>query len=145
MNIELTKGQYEKLVEMVYLGNWIINSIRAPDDIIKEYEEAEQFFYSHSKKFGTSKQIKFDEGTGEYDPTNFLEDSMQSFLDEYEDDAFWDSLIEKLSDIEIYNNKINPSLEEIFKIREKYETEFVNNGLARVRLDWTGNRTSQEE
>ena len=50
--IEFTKEQYEALLKLVYLGNWLINSHRNLDQIEKKYEEIEQYLFSKSKDFG---------------------------------------------------------------------------------------------
>lgn len=45
MKIELTKQQYETLLELMYLGNWMANSHRTTD-LISRYEEMEQLIHS---------------------------------------------------------------------------------------------------
>ena len=37
MKIELTERQYRYLLDLVYIGNWVLNSTRE-DDRIKEYD-----------------------------------------------------------------------------------------------------------
>lgn len=49
MKIELTKEQYRKLVELVYLGNWLVNAHREAGECLQEYEESEQHFLSFYK------------------------------------------------------------------------------------------------
>lgn len=45
MTIDLTSGEFRQLLDMVYIGNWILNSTRG-DDRIVEYDRIE------SKIFG---------------------------------------------------------------------------------------------
>ena len=33
MKLELTKKQYRRLLDMVYIGNWVLNSTRGEDRI----------------------------------------------------------------------------------------------------------------
>ena len=40
MKIELTEQQYRYLLDLVYIGNWVLNSTRE-DDRIKEYDQVE--------------------------------------------------------------------------------------------------------
>ena len=45
MQIELTKKQYRRLLDLVYIGNWVLNSTRGTDrfsdyEAIGEYEDA---------------------------------------------------------------------------------------------------------
>ena len=51
MKIELSKEQYQCLVRLVMAGNWLINSHRAGDEILEEYEEMEQYILSLAKQF----------------------------------------------------------------------------------------------
>ena len=40
MKIELTEKQFRRLLDLVYIGNWVLNSTRG-DDRIREYDEVE--------------------------------------------------------------------------------------------------------
>lgn len=44
MKIELTERQYRYLLDLVYIGNWVLNSTRE-DDRIKEYDQVESRFF----------------------------------------------------------------------------------------------------
>jgi hypothetical protein len=37
MKIEFTKGQFENLMKLAYLGNWMINGFRIKDEQVKEF------------------------------------------------------------------------------------------------------------
>ena len=50
MRIDLTKEQYDKLIELVYVGNLVINGNRLQDEQIKKYNEVEQHIYSFFKR-----------------------------------------------------------------------------------------------
>ena len=65
----LTKDQYENLIKLVYLGNWMINGIRLHDEQIKEYEELEQYIFSFAKDAGMEKYIVYDDGSKKYFPS----------------------------------------------------------------------------
>ena len=47
MKIELTEQQFRYLLDLVYIGNWVINSTRE-DDRIEEYDQVEGKVFSHS-------------------------------------------------------------------------------------------------
>ena len=51
MNIELTNLEYRRLLDMVYIGNWILNSIRG-NDRFYDYDvvESKIFSYCHENK-----------------------------------------------------------------------------------------------
>ena len=46
MKIELTEQQFRYLLDLVYIGNWVINSTRE-NDRIKEYDRVESLIFSH--------------------------------------------------------------------------------------------------
>lgn len=39
MKINFTKAQYERLLGLAYIGNWIINAHEVPSDIVGEYKK----------------------------------------------------------------------------------------------------------
>ena len=42
MNVELTKKEFRRLLDMVYIGNWVLNSIRG-EDRFADYDQVEIF------------------------------------------------------------------------------------------------------
>ena len=40
MQIELTRKQYRRLLDLVYIGNWVLNSTRGTDRF-SDYDEVE--------------------------------------------------------------------------------------------------------
>ena len=40
MKIDLTEKQFRRLLDLVYVGNWVMNSTRG-DDRIREYDDVE--------------------------------------------------------------------------------------------------------
>jgi hypothetical protein len=45
MNIELSKKEFRRLLDLVYIGNWVLNSIRE-DDRFEDYDELEEKIFS---------------------------------------------------------------------------------------------------
>ena len=50
MKIELTEKQFRRLLDLVYIGNWVLNSTRG-DDRIREYDEVESLWQSMCFQF----------------------------------------------------------------------------------------------
>ena len=148
MKIRFTKEQYENLIKLVYLGNWMINAIRSGakgDEIIQKYEDIEQYIYSFAKDFGLEEHIEFDEEFNKFFPTrNFEENSgVDQYRDEYEDEFFWDELIDRFARrdfIKEYGRKVIEKMD--FKERiekehpfiEKYAEEFQEHGIDRLKI-----------
>ena len=51
MQLDLTTKQYRRLLDMAYIGNWILNSTRG-DDRFKDYDEVESLLFSKAKELG---------------------------------------------------------------------------------------------
>ena len=49
MQIQLSNREFRRLLDLVYVGNWIMNSTRE-DDRILEYDELESKIFSHCMK-----------------------------------------------------------------------------------------------
>ena len=47
MKLELTKKQYRRLLDMVYIGNWILNSTRG-EDRFTDYDDLESLLFSRA-------------------------------------------------------------------------------------------------
>ena len=45
MKLELTDRQFRYLLDLVYIGNWVLNSTRG-DDRIEEYDQVESAVFS---------------------------------------------------------------------------------------------------
>jgi len=48
MELKLNKEQYEKLLELVYLGNWMVNAYRT-DDYLEEYSDVVSHIFSQAE------------------------------------------------------------------------------------------------
>ena len=46
MELHLTEKQYRRLLDLVYIGNWVLNSARG-DDRIRDYDKVESLVFSH--------------------------------------------------------------------------------------------------
>ena len=60
MKIELTEQQYRYLLDLVYIGNWVINSTRE-NDRIREYDQVESLIFSHCLQHKMSKLVELKE------------------------------------------------------------------------------------
>jgi hypothetical protein len=142
MNIKLSKDQFEKLLELVYLGNWVVNSHRA-DDRLEDYDKTAEHILSFAPAAGLKDRVDFDEFEGRYFPSRKLEESLLGVLDDYDDFIFWNLLVERLAERDLirkygeknverlewddYNQSVGPFL-------KKYEKEIDENGLDRLEI-----------
>ena len=61
MKLELTKKQYRRLLDMVYIGNWILNSTRG-DDRFRDYDEVESLLFSKAGEEGMPTLSELEDG-----------------------------------------------------------------------------------
>jgi hypothetical protein len=142
MQIILTKEQYKKLMELVYLGNWVVNSYRA-EDRLDEYDRMAEHVLSFAPSSGFQDRVEFDEFEGRYFPSRKFDEELQQHIDEYDDDVFWNTLIERLAERDLmraygeetvnkmewdeYDRKIEPLL-------KKYEKEIDDSGVENLEV-----------
>ena len=53
MELKMTQKQFRRLLDLVYIGNWVLNSTRG-DDRIREYDQVESLVFSHCLSQGMS-------------------------------------------------------------------------------------------
>ena len=95
MNIELTKQQFRYLLDLVYIGNWVINSTRE-NDRIKEYDQVESLIFSHCLEQKMSKLVELYQG--ELIPSRpFADGGIHHAIEHYEDSMFSEILAEELA------------------------------------------------
>ena len=95
MNIELTRQQFRYLLDLVYIGNWVINSTRE-NDRIKEYDQVESLIFSHCLEQKMSKLVELYQG--ELIPSRpFADGGIHNAIEHYEDIMFYEILAEELA------------------------------------------------
>ena len=51
MKIDLTEKQFRRLLDLVYVGNWVMNSTRG-DDRFKDYDDVESLLFAKAREEG---------------------------------------------------------------------------------------------
>ena len=149
MEINLTAEQYKTLVEMLYLGEWMINSSRVPGQTIKKYEELEQHVYSFAKAAGLERYIEYDEESKQFFPSKEFEmaSEAEEYRAEFENETFWDELIERLSLRDLVRQLGEETVEKLdgaerYKRQsvfiDKYNKEFEKHGIENLELAHAG-------
>ena len=95
MNIELTDQQYRYLLDLVYIGNWVMNSTRE-NDRIREYDQVESLIFSYAPTCGMRKLAE--RLDGEIIPSRaFADGGIHEVIADYEDVAFYEVLAEEMA------------------------------------------------
>lgn len=95
MNLELTNKQYRRLLDMVYIGNWVLNSARG-EDRFRDYDEVESLLFAKAPEVGMNTLCQLWEG--EIVPSQaFAEGGIHEAIIDYENSVFFDILAEELT------------------------------------------------
>jgi len=145
IEIKFTKEQYRNLVDLVYLGNWMVNAIRETGKQIQKYEDVEQHIYSYTKEGGLENLIEFDDKLSEFFPSREFEEEtdVEKFRVEYNDEIFWDELIDRLArrdfimeygEDDIREMTWKERTEKEYPFLEKYKEKFVKYGIKNLEI-----------
>ena len=134
MNIELSKKQFRRLLDMVYIGNWILNATRG-DQRFRDYDEVESLLFARAALEGMPALAELYQG--EIIPSKaFVEGGIHEAIAEYENNVFFDILAEDLARRDMNDAPIDESnLAELTSRMEVYLTEFEKNGTDNVTVD----------
>lgn len=131
MKIELTNTEFRRLIDLVYVGNWVLNSTRT-DDRIEDYDIIEEKMFSLCPGNGMSALTQ--RFRGHYLPSKAYEDGgIHEAIDEYEYDAFFDILAEELA-MRDMRDAGDESGESLYRRMEEYLAEFEESGIENLRL-----------
>ncbi|MCL6614132.1 MAG: hypothetical protein K6U03_05905 [Firmicutes bacterium] len=142
MQINLTPEQYEILIKLVYLGNWVVNGALTPDERLPDFDEVEELVYAQAGGLAEEMGLVRDE-KGRFFPSAALEDELMEFIDDYEEDCFWDhlsqrlayrDLVEELGEEAVEMMPPNERAEALYRHEERYDREFEESGLEDLRL-----------
>ena len=134
MELELTNKQFRRLLDMVYIGNWILNSTRG-EDRFRDYDEVESLLFTKAVQAGMPTLAEVYEG--EIIPSRaFAEGGIHEAIMEYENNVFFDILAEDLARRDMDDVPIDEhNFEELAQRMEAYITEFEAHGTDNISVD----------
>ena len=129
MQIELTDLEYRRLLDLVYIGNWVLNSTRG-DDRFQDYDDLE------SKIFALSPALS-ELWNGVVVPSKaFAEGGIHEAIAFYEDNVFYQILAEELSRRDMdYPEITEDNYDEIITRMDRYMSEFRCSGVDHLILE----------
>ena len=134
MQIELSEKEYRRLLDMVYIGNWILNSARG-DDRFEDYDRVEEKIFSLAPSQGMTSLVQIWQGHI-YPSQAFADGGIHEAIADYEDAVFFDILAEELARRDLgLEDKDPEDLSELNQRREEYLDEFDRNGLDTVTVE----------
>lgn len=98
MKVEFSPEQYKKLINLVYLGNYMVNGVRTPEDMIVEYQELENYILSHASEAGLANLVSMEEGKACPSPALDMDDELNEIIGIYDEVTFMDELEARLEE-----------------------------------------------
>ena len=134
MQIELTKKEFRRLLDLVYIGNWVLNSTRG-DNRFEDYDHVESKLFGLCK--GTGMQTLVEDWNDTTIPSQaYQEGGIHEAIAFYEDNVFYEILAEELSRRDMGYVDITPeNYEEITGRMGQYMMEFQQSGVDRLVLE----------
>ena len=131
MLMELTTKQLRRLLDLVYIGNWILNSTRESDRI-QEYDDVESLVFAQCERAGMP--TLYECADGEVVPSRaFAEGGIHEAIMDYEDTVFFEILAEELARRDMQEEDLDEGdLDELNERITAYIDEFERNGTDNI-------------
>ena len=134
MQLELSKKEFRRLLDMAYIGNWILNSTRGTDRF-QDYDNVESLLFDKARQEGMTALAE--RYLGETVPSRaFVEGGIHEAIMEYENNVFFDILAEDLARRDMDDAPIDETnYAELSHRIEAYINEFEENGTDNILVD----------
>lgn len=143
IQLDFTEEEFRKLMEVMYIADWVTNAHKIPDRKSNPYYALDQRIMAQAKAAGCGDLVE-DPGKGkELFPSKKLEEKCHGTLDEYDNDTFWDELVNRLALRDIEEERGADALEAmspeeriavIGEMEERYQTETEMHGIDRLEI-----------
>ena len=134
MELHLTEKQYRRLLDLVYIGYWVLNSTRGVD-LIQDYDKVESHIFSHCLDHGMAALVELYDG--EIIPSRaFAEGGIHEAIMAYEDVTFFEILAEELALRDLDAERATAeNYDEVMDRMEQYMGEFEAHGTDHISVD----------
>ena len=134
MNIELTPKEFRRLLDLVYVGNWVLNSTRGSDRF-EDYDDLQEKMFALCAKNGM-KEL-YTTWYGHTFPSRAYEEGgIHEAIADYEDAVFFDILAEELARRDMHLEDTDPEdMTELTHRMDEYISEFEANGIDNLTID----------
>ena len=134
MQINLTNKEFRLLLDLVYIGNWVLNSTRG-DDRFAQYDDIETKLFSLCRE--NNMKVLVEKWNGIDVPSKaYAEGGIHEAIAYYEDNVFYQILAEELSRRDMEYPVINEeNYDEIVGRMERYMSEFQVSGVDHLILE----------
>ena len=134
MKLELTDQEFRYLLDLVYIGNWVLNSTRG-DDRIEEYDQVESTVFSQCLPQRMPKLVE--QYRGNLIPSRaFADGGIHEAIMAYEDNTFFEILAQELALRDMDDPPITQdNYDEVMERMNAYLGEFEQHGTDHITVD----------
>ena len=134
MKIELTELEFRRLLDMAYIGNWVLNSTRG-NDRFADYDKVESLLFSYCPSYDMSVLAEFTDSVAK--PSEAFENGgIHEAIADYEDSIFFEILAEELARRDMDFEPISPeNMNELTSRIDEYIEDFEQNGIDNISFD----------
>jgi len=134
MRIDLSSKEFRLLLDLVYIGNWVLNSTRG-DDRFQDYDNLESKLFGLCRDNAMGILVEKWEGT-DIPSKAYEEGGIHQAIALYEDSIFYEILAEELSRRDMgYVDITEENYGEIMNRMRSYLNEFECSGVDRLILE----------
>lgn len=129
MQLELSNKEFRRLLDLVYIGNWVLNSTRG-NDRFQDYDLVQ------SKVFALCPGLSRMLGPLAVPSREYIEGGIHEAISYYEDNIFYEILAEELSRRDMdYPEITDDNYPEIAERMQQYMQEFETCGVDHLKLE----------
>lgn len=134
MELELSRKQFRRLLDMAYIGNWILNSTRG-EDRFSDYDEVESLLFQKARELGMDALTEDWHGVA-VPSQAFAAGGIHDAIMDYENNVFFDILAEDLARRDMDDVPIDEhNYQELAERIEAYLTEFDQHGTDHILVE----------
>ncbi|NLB29831.1 MAG: hypothetical protein GX823_06400 [Clostridiales bacterium] len=134
MNIELTPKEFRRLLDMAFIGNWVLNSTRG-DDRLTDYDDVESRLFLEALLSGMTALAEIRDGAV-LPSAEFEAGGIHEAIADYEDTIFFEILAEELARRDMNFAPISSeNMGELTSRIDEYIEEFEENGMEHIVLE----------
>ncbi len=134
MTIDLTEKEFRRLLDLVYVGDWILNSARG-EDRFEDYDMLQEKLFAMCPQVGMRSLIETWQGHV-FPSQAYEEGGIHEAIADYEDAVFFDILAEELARRDMEGEGLDADDEtELMNRIEEYYSEFEQHGIDNLTVE----------
>jgi hypothetical protein len=135
MTLDLSRREFRRLLDLVYIGNWIMNAESDAKERIQEYDALLSKIFAQCAAVDMPKLVNFIKGTA-FPSRAFAEGGIHEAIATYEDIAFFEILAEELARRDMGFPTIGEdNMAELGDRIDAYIAEFETNGIEKLTIE----------